>query len=521
MSQVPWHRLCNEGALFHELFEPPVPRGGCRPAAIESDSIFERMNNRAFHTMIAVLVALNVAKAGVFIAAGQPPLESDSDQYWYYGRCVADGDLLIVNAAQTTRTPGYPWFLALFHATCGARALIAATAAQEAMVVVVALLTAWMCWKVTNSYWAVVIALGVNLFCFSRNGFALYIYSDSLLCFALTLAIALWIVWLKRPTAWGAVATGIALGLAALVKPVAEFAFVPLVLVMILRLRGLPWRAQTVQVACLCLAELLVAEPWRIRNQMHFGQPFLTKVAGVTLWWSCFRHGPSDRMDPPLDFTNDPATLKVTQEARGVNLTSAWAVRRELMRLGHPETETDDIMASVAKRAIASQPWTFVCGRCVRYAWFWLTPNGTFRPEPGQSHRENEDDAAGPSATVAAQRSYWLADQNNWHASWYFDRGLINAVWRPQVAVYAFATLAVIAGLVTLIRSQEHRLLGISMALWFLYFSMITVLAGRPEYRYRMVLEPAMIMVAASACVVGRVFSFQFSVFSMKARTEN
>ena len=81
----------------------------------------DRRNDRFWLVATAVLVALHLGKCVLFAAVGQPPLEGDAATYWDAGQRMASGDwLLVKDAIEVVRTPGYPLFVAIFQMLFGA-----------------------------------------------------------------------------------------------------------------------------------------------------------------------------------------------------------------------------------------------------------------------------------------------------------------------------------------------------------------------------------------------------------------
>lgn len=462
--------------------------------------------------VLSLLVALHLAKAAAFIAAGQGPLQGDSLVYWSLGERVAAGNLLLLDdPPEVARTPGYPWFVAFFQATCGRRALAAAIITQHLLLLGTVALAAWACWLLTEKRRAVAICLALSLVCFSCFGVAVNLLSDTLLSFLLALSVALAVAWWHAPSRWKAAALGLALGAAVLAKPVAQFAGLVACGWMLFGCRGhLPWRRRMVDCAVALAAALVLVAPWLVRNEVHFGQPFLARVAGRSLWWSCFKGNPDDRVDPPIPFADGPATRTVFHTVTTVSPHDTWRTSKELVRQGYSEIAADELMLQVAKEAISANPGRFVVSRCRRYVWFWVTPNGCSRPNTGayvfgiQRARWTYD-----SLVPTGQTDNAVPGQATWSADWYFKRGRLNLFWHPSLLLNALAVMASAASIVVLFAAPRTRGLAVFLALWLGYFSAVTALTACPEYRYRMVLEPAMIVLAACAAdsVVERVFS--------------
>lgn len=455
-----------------------------------------------YAALLAILVVLHLCKVAAFVAAGQGLLLSDAGVYWSLGHRILAGDwLLAADPPEVTRTPGYPYFVALFQATCGERALAAAVIAQHLLLLASVVLTTWICWRLNKRRSSVLFCLALSLACFSCHGVGVLLVSDSLLCFLLTLCIVTAIAWQQSPSKSGAVAIGLALGAAIMVKPVTQYAWLLVCGWMLADPRsGLSWRKRTASCGLVIVGTLVFVAPWLIRNEICLGRPFLTKFAGRSLWWSCFKGNPADNVDPPIPFGEGPATRTIRQSVPAVDPHDTWKTFKTMVRLGYSESAADDLMLQGAKEAVIAHPWQYIASRCRRYVWFWLTPNGTFRPKTGDFRFS----ATRPDSTRAVQAEGDEQDdgapgQATWRAAWYFKRGWINFLWHPHPLLYALAALVTAASICILAVSPRQRGLAVFLGLWLFYFSAVTTLAACPEYRYRMVLEPTMIVLVVSA----------------------
>ena len=125
----------------------------------------------------------------------------------------------------------------------------------------------------------------LGLFCISQNSVANRLLSDTLFGLLLTLTVAVFVAWCERPAATAAVAIGFLLGAATLVRPIAQFAWGPVLLAMACRWADdLPLRRLAIHGTCLLGVFAAVLAPWYVRNYSCCGQVFLSKTAGLTLW---------------------------------------------------------------------------------------------------------------------------------------------------------------------------------------------------------------------------------------------
>ena len=129
-------------------------------------------------------------------------MEGDAGHYWTDGSRMASGDWLLAQGeVETIRTPGYPLFLALCQVVFGRHALIAATVCQQFMVFATAMVSAWICARISGTWLGGLCGLALGLFCVSQNAVADYLLSDTLFALLLTLAVAALIAWFERPAA--------------------------------------------------------------------------------------------------------------------------------------------------------------------------------------------------------------------------------------------------------------------------------------------------------------------------------
>jgi 4-amino-4-deoxy-L-arabinose transferase-like glycosyltransferase len=446
-----------------------------------------------------LLVVLHLGKVAAFVAAGQAPLRADAAVYWDLGQRIVAGDwLLVADPPEVTRTPGYLLFVAFFQAACGAWALAAAIVVQQLLLLATSLLACRVCWQLTRRRSAVVLCLALTLFCFSAHGVAVNLLSDTLLSFLITLCVARMIAWFQSPSALNAVAIGLVLGAATLVKPIALFAWMPVVAAMALTTdRGLSLGKRVMHAVSVLTATGLLVTPWVIRNEIYFGSPFLTKFGGRALWWSCFRGNVKDSLNPPIPLSDGPATKAIRESAPDVDLHDAWGVYKKLVTRGYSQIDADELMFRAAMEGIHGHPGEFALSRCVRAVWFWITPNGTFRPNTGDFGFATTRPQGEVVAGFAETDEY--AGQAAWRSNWYFTKGYLNFLWHPHPLLYAIAAAVTLWGLVFLLRTPACHVPAIFFGLWLLYFSAMTVMAASPEYRYRMILEPTMVIIVTTA----------------------
>jgi 4-amino-4-deoxy-L-arabinose transferase-like glycosyltransferase len=469
------------------------------PAVPERTQI---IGKRTFLLVAAVLVVLLLLKAALFFAAGQPPLYLDALGYWHLGKQMSLGDVWLWTNPAAYRTPGYPALLALCQATFGDYALIAAAALQQLATVAIAVLTGWICGRLSGLRAGVLLGLAISLCCISRNCIAAYFLSDILFCLTLTLLLLGLVAWFDRPSLRWAVAIGLLLGAGILIKPLVQFAWMPLLAAMALRLyQQNCLRSIWKHGACVVLAIAVLVGPWCLRNQLLFGQPFLTRSLGRQLWDASLAGETSrNRLCPmPLPFADGPNTARLLEELRGhdVDPRETFHVFGELRKIGYGELEADALMQAAAVEAIRRQPWRFAQTRVYWSFLYWITPAEILCWQPDNAVRGEFSPGLplppGEPCSYLGQRTWYSPRLSAWH------HALMQVCWQPSRWLYAVAAMATFWGWIALLRIPERRALAVALGLLMLYFTLTVALFAPPVYRYRMALEPIMIVIVGTA----------------------
>ena len=444
-------------------------------------------------------MVVHVGKAAFFSLGGPAPLYRDALRYWELGSQAASGDWLLLERPGATRTPIYPWFLALHRIVFGELGVSAAAATQQLAAAGAGVLAAWICWRATGSLLGVVLALLLSLASVSRALISHYLWSDNLLALLLTLTLVVFVEWWRRvrddtpgrraPAL--AFVLGLGLGLCALTRPVAQYLVVPVVGAVLFCIRdagsrrGAPtrWGPAAAHAGLLLLGFSLTLAPWLLRNQALFGEPFLVKFTGRTTWLSCFHPRAAN-----LPFPEGPALARVLEIAdqRGGDRRELWDVYAALTRAGHSELEADDLMAAATAETIRSLPLEFTTATARQMVGFWTYA------WPVPRWRRN-DPLIELEGTFLDQRPWRLEAALPYYA------GLLDRAGGPRTRVFGAAALATFAGLGLLLARRELRALAFALGAPLLYFPVVTAIASYPLYRFRSILEPTMIAVVSIA----------------------
>lgn len=444
-----------------------------------------------------ILIAFDFAKHTLMLGVDPPPPQLDGYEYWRLGGQLASGDWLLQNEKGAFRTPGYPLFLAPFHALFGKLALFATFAGQHLLIMATSLVTAAICGRVSGRSLAAVLGYGLSALCYSRDWHANLVLSETLFTFLLMLAIAALTHFCSRRSLVAAGSIGLLIGLATLVRPISTYLWVPVALVFVLpRFRWwrasdgqLPsWFSVVGQVAVLVAAVYIALAPWLLRNQVLFGSPFMTQFIGRNLWVVTFE----DQFGAGLKLGDGPASSELKQrlaEFDGqVIIHDTWSVSDALTATGLPDDEIDALMLRVCRELIAEARPQVAYKTFRRTVNFWRCVSNPF---PFYD---------------------WNSDQTDYFGQWIWKSPSVTAVyrWANQFAasrslrLNELAVLGVLLGALRLASRHSTRALAAGFLLTLLYFNAVTAALEVPSYRYRMILEPLMIVVFVSGTALQR-----------------
>ena len=443
---------------------------------------------------LGLLVLLDVVRHILLFGCGPVVLFNDSLGYWNLGAEIAGGDFFLVESREVFRTPGYPLFLALWQSVGGEHALALTMIVQITLSIATSLLAGWVTFRLSRSAVAGLLAYAVCIAMPARLPLAMHILNESLFTFLLIGFVALLIFVAGKERAAWFVLPGVWWGFAALVRLGPHVLIVPIALLILLvqplgrRDVSFQFRCRAAAVFVLSFAVMLV--PWLVRNQAVFGEVFLTKATGRTLWMSAF-DGPN--CGGMLAFPDTPEMQQVRQHVGQANIDyrRPWAVINT-MRNSSPldELAADDLMGTVSKQAIMRQPLPF--GKSVARRWvvYWGGRPPEFEQSPYPRYQSR------PGATYL--------DQQTWHHPMLADTfiavtEMIHIRFWP---LSLFVSMAALAGAGLLCVRAETRQIGLLCLGLFLGFSLMTSAAVCSAYRFRSALEPMMVVCWIMAGVI-------------------
>jgi hypothetical protein len=176
------------------------------------------------------------------------------------------------------RTPGYPLFLAAFFAAgAGVKSIVAA---QHLLAIALAVAVYFLTLSIAGDVLAAAIA---GLFVAIDAGqiyMADVLMTESAMSLALFAAVALLVLFARRPSIGAAAAAGLAISMSVMVRPAAMYLWIPL-LAWIAAASG---RRRVAVAAVFAAAALALPLLWSWRNYVHSGTAALSSVVGEDLY---------------------------------------------------------------------------------------------------------------------------------------------------------------------------------------------------------------------------------------------
>ena len=468
------------------------PRNGTllNRALVEPVRLF--FGDRWFALAIALAIACSVATHILILAVGPAPVILDLREYWAIGGQVATGDLWMQRDAVPYRTPLYLVFLGLFQFIFDQRALCATVVAQHVLVLGTSILAGCLSVQLCRQRWAFLLGYALSAMCLARTWYANTILSESLFTFLLTLTLVVLVKYLDRPFKWGAVVLGGLLGLTILTRAAAQLYWVPLAGLIWIRVRLDHSAAERMSAArqvigFLLLVGLLLA-PWIVRNQLIFGELFLAKNLPRTRWNVCFQGGSAPRLPIPQDEAGRQLVDALDLPRDAISGRHVSFVEKRLREAGLSQEEINGLLKAVCNRAIRENPGRFAYFAFKRFVNYWRCSVDDY---PFFAQRTIDQ--------VPADSPDYPADQVRWR----WDR--LASISEPVLARVPFRSLrftefisfATFVSLLLMLRERRTRFAAVGFGLTFLYFSSVTATVVIENYRYRMVLEPAMAAILA------------------------
>jgi hypothetical protein len=464
------------------------------PISIRSGGDAQRLSfSGGFFAACAILAAGDVLKHAALLLAGPLQPWPDSESYWRLGTDVARGDWWQVHSRIAFRTPLYPWILGICQRTCGPYALLAIVLLQHLLELTTSFLTAATVGNVTKSRGAFLAAYALCVFLTARCLFANAILTETGAVFLTTLL--LWFFSVPEfPRGWrGLVAASVCLGVAVLQRPAAA-AYAPALLFVAATM--VPPDASWMHCVRRALVALVivaaVATPWCARNALVWNRFSVSVFLGRELWAANFSPWPGAHLVVPEDGPGRKLRDLLRQET--VDLQHNWSVASALARQGMNDAALDDLMKDVALLAMRRNPGQVVLHFCARCLTFWYVKDWELSEADYPSQAPWRDQVSWSNA----RGREWLRR---------FLRLTPERFFWPMWLWSALTWL----GVVCLVGHRPSREFGATLAALLLGLTLLTAALEIPCYRYRCVLEPAMVVaVVAGLSLLRRSSSSDF-----------
>lgn len=438
------------------------------------------MSTRRFWLVLGLLFLVALGKRVLTFCLGPGAFEQDAPEYWAFGTDVAGGDWLLLASRVDYRTPLYPMVLGAFQRGFGEYALMAVVIGQHLLLLGAGVLNALTCWRVTGSRVAALVGYGFSVACLMRSWFGNVILTEPMFLFFLSATVAALAAYHRRPSFRWASGFALLLALTVLVRPVPKLLWAPLVgLFFIHATRWAQHRLRFRLIAAHAVAAIVVfsvvLSPWLMRNWLVFGEPFLARLPTVNKWEVCFQGGSAARLPIPNTPAGRQLLALIGTPEGDVPDRYCYGAVGALKAKGLGTEEIDQLVTAVCADAIREHPVEFAWPAFKRFVNFW---------------RAEADDIPfyGSPGKFDNQRDWRLEPI----ASVYDDLLMITPShwWRWNETL----ALVVGCGCFLMVLVPRTRAMGLSLGAIFLYFAAVTAAVEVENYRYRMVLEPCLIM---------------------------
>ena len=224
--------------------------------------------------LVLMILALLATKTVVVLLAGPVAIERDAFGYWKLSALVMQGDLLMLQAPISYRTPIYPWFLAILRLISGTHSLQVLAVIQGLFSLGSLVIAASIAARITKLPKAFVLTLVLSLPIVSSLTFDAAVLSESMFIFLFMLNLLAILDYAKYGTATRASWVGLTFAMTLLTRPIVILIWIPHLFFLLLihvrkngRLRSLSMNLIPYRVRCyhLLLAGLIVtacSAPW-------------------------------------------------------------------------------------------------------------------------------------------------------------------------------------------------------------------------------------------------------------------
>jgi 4-amino-4-deoxy-L-arabinose transferase-like glycosyltransferase len=405
----------------------------------------------------------------------------DSVSYAVFAEKIAlQGDF---SSYQIFRTPLYPLFLAaFFHFGQTAVTGHIIVLAQQILGLLTGLWLYFLSRQVIGaraSFWAALIFLLHPL----QLYYEMVIQTEVLFCFLLLSALLSAALWMKNGSGRAAFYTGLLLGLSTLTRPIAQL--LPLILIVCALLRFGINRKTLLSSLWLLLPFCLVLTPWLLWNKTQHHYWGLSREIGLNMF---HRVIDADQLPPETD-SLPPALRRAINKHQGSQQVMYFSVWHELLRSGHSELQADNLMLQAALATLREHPGRYLLNTAKIYLGYFLKPHPSI------------------SFCVRHDRSYLCSGRPVPPLPMFPPSTIANPEFLSETILPLFFALSpllmgLIGGLGALgavlfcIRRKPATAAFIVGPI--LYFSLLTAIFNREEDRFRLPIEPLLIV-----CICG------------------
>jgi 4-amino-4-deoxy-L-arabinose transferase-like glycosyltransferase len=444
--------------------------------------------------LLVALVALTVRSAFAFRVPAF--VTKDSIEYVEPALALVDGGQF---ALAQRRTPVYPIVMAGSVALFG-RDLLAITFAQHLLGVGTAIFTYGIGRLAFGRAAGLLAGLLAGLGAALSSPLLIYehyLITESVFTFFLILSILLLVAGLRTERMAFMAAGGLALGLAALTRPVGQAVLVALPIAALYVFRS--WRPSLAACALAggCFALLVV--PWAIRNQVVYGTAGAAST-GRFLISRSVKHERNfvfyeDAVGAyPGEAPERTRARKIAQEVTDKRPEPGQIFQRIRDNLGLTEAQTDAMLKDIALEAILRDPMLWVSGTIEM---FYELLKGAPKEEEVHWHQEVHEQPR--VANQWGQFNHLLEAPPPAHRNEAADAEILGALFRPSRVAWWIVGLGMVGALLALV-VPAYRPAVLPFLVSFVLIAVSAMLVGDvPRYRYPV--DPLMYVMAAGGLV--------------------
>jgi len=449
---------------------------------------------QAHPDLVAVLLILLVALTLRSAFAFRVPAFVTKDSIEYVEPALALVDREPFGLAQR-RTPVYPIVMAGSVALFG-RDLLAITFAQHLLGIGTAIFTYGIgrlaFGRAAGLLAGLAAALSSPLLIYEH-----YLITESVFTFFLILSMLLLVAGLKTERGAYFAAGGLALGMAALTRPVGQAVLVALPLAAIFVFRR--WRPSIVASALAVGCFALLVVPWAIRNQVVYG----TAGAASTGRFLISRSVKHERNFVfyeesvgayPGEDPQRTKARKIAQEVTDKRPEPGQIFQRIRDNLDLTEAQTDAMLKDIALEAIMRDPMLWVSGTVEMY---YELLKGAPKEEEVHWHQEVHEQPR--VANQWGRFNELLEAPPPAHRNEAADAELLGKIFRPSRVAWWLVGLGLV-GMVLAVLVPAYRPAALPFLVAFVLIAVSAMLVGDvPRYRYPV--DPLMYVMAAGGLI--------------------